>query len=62
MKNFHSADRRCGWPTQAQFDADQLLTQREKVSKQIREALEERASEFHVTLDGTAHGLLLQLG
>jgi regulator of protease activity HflC (stomatin/prohibitin superfamily) len=37
---------------QAQYDADQLLTQREKVSKQIREALEERAAEFKLKLDG----------
>ena len=37
--------------TVAQFDADQLLTQREKVSRQIREALNERASEFGLILD-----------
>jgi len=37
--------------TVAQFDADQLLTQREKVSKQIRDTLEERATEFNLVLD-----------
>lgn len=37
--------------TVAQYDADQLLTQREKVSRQIREALNERAREFHLLLD-----------
>lgn len=35
----------------AQYNAEQLLTQREKVSGQIREALAERASEFHIKLD-----------
>lgn len=38
--------------TVAQYDADQLLTLREKVSRQIREALNERAAEFHLILDG----------
>jgi hypothetical protein len=37
--------------TVAQFDADQLLTQREKVSRQIREALNERAAQYHLQLD-----------
>ena len=37
--------------TVAQFDADQLLTQREKVSRQIREALNERATEFGLQLE-----------
>lgn len=37
--------------TVAQFDADQLLTQREKVSRTIREALTERATEFNIVLD-----------
>lgn len=37
--------------TVAQFDADQLLTQREKVSRTIREALMERATEFKIVLD-----------
>lgn len=36
---------------QAQFDAEALLAQREKVSRTIREALAERASEFHMVLD-----------
>lgn len=37
--------------TVAQFDAEQLLTAREKVSKQIREALNERAAEFNLVLE-----------
>jgi prohibitin 1 len=37
--------------TVAQFDADQLLTQREKVSRSIREALQERAQEYNLVLD-----------
>lgn len=36
--------------SQAQFNADQLLTQREKVSLQIRDQLTVRASDFHLTL------------
>jgi prohibitin 1 len=36
---------------QAQFDADQLLTQREKVSRTIRESLNERAAEFRLILE-----------
>lgn len=40
--------------TVAQFDADQLLTQREKVSRSIRESLNERAKEFHLVLDDVA--------
>lgn len=35
----------------AQFDADQLLTMREKVSRQIRETLNERATDFNLILD-----------
>lgn len=35
----------------AQYNADQLLTKREHVSKQIREDLEQRAGEFHLILD-----------
>ena len=35
----------------AQYNADQLLTQREHVSRQIREDLESRAGEFHLYLD-----------
>jgi prohibitin 1 len=35
----------------AQFNADQLLTMREAVSKQISETLEERAKSFHLVLD-----------
>lgn len=38
----------------AQFNADQLLTQREKVSLQIRDQLTVRASDFHLTLDDVA--------
>ena len=35
----------------AQYNAEQLLTQREKVSRQIRETLTARAKQFHIELD-----------
>ncbi|PRP84784.1 hypothetical protein PROFUN_07438 [Planoprotostelium fungivorum] len=35
----------------AQFNASQLITQREKVSALIRERLVERAKDFHINLD-----------
>jgi prohibitin 1 len=35
----------------AQYNADQLLTQREKVSLEIRDILSKRASEFDIHLD-----------
>lgn len=35
----------------AQYNAEQLLTQREKVSAQIRETLTARARQFHIELD-----------
>lgn len=35
----------------AQYNADQLLTSREKVSKQISDLLRDRAGTFHLTLD-----------
>ena len=35
----------------AQYNADQLLTQREKVSLEIREILSKRAKEFNIVLD-----------
>jgi prohibitin 1 len=35
----------------AQYNADQLLTQREKVSRQILDELTERATEFNLVLD-----------
>uniref|UniRef100_A0A7S1T8E3 Prohibitin n=1 Tax=Compsopogon caeruleus TaxID=31354 RepID=A0A7S1T8E3_9RHOD len=35
----------------AQYNAEQLLTQRELVSRQIRETLRERAESFHIVLD-----------
>lgn len=35
----------------AQYNADQLLTQREKVSLEIREILSKRAKEFNIILD-----------
>merc|ERR1712080_702894 len=38
----------------AQYNADQLLTMREKVSRQIREGLTERANEFGILLDDVA--------
>ena len=34
-----------------QFAAEQLLTQRDRVSRRIRETLEERAKEFNLMLD-----------
>ena len=36
---------------QAQYNADQLLTLRDKVSLEIREALTKRAKDFHIHLD-----------
>ena len=38
----------------AQYNADQLLIQREQVSHQIRDALTKRAKDFHITLDDVA--------
>ena len=35
----------------AQYNADQLLTQREKVSLEIRDILSKRANEFDIHLD-----------
>ena len=38
----------------AQYNADQLLTQREKVSLEIKEILVSRAADFHILLDDVA--------
>jgi len=38
----------------AQYNADQLLTQREKVSAEIKEILINRATDFHILLDDVA--------
>merc|ERR1719145_465021 len=38
----------------AQYNADQLLTMREKVSEQIKEQLTERAQDFHIILEDVA--------
>ncbi|CAG9311688.1 unnamed protein product [Blepharisma stoltei] len=38
----------------AQYNAEQLLTQREQVSHEIRERLTQRANEFHIVLDDVA--------
>merc|ERR1712156_99234 len=38
----------------AQYDADQLLTMRERVSEQIKEQLTERAQDFHIILEDVA--------
>lgn len=38
----------------AQYNADQLLTQREKVSAEIKEVLINRAADFHILLDDVA--------
>ena len=35
----------------AQYNAEQLISQREKVSREIRETLEKRAREFNIVLD-----------
>jgi prohibitin 2 len=35
----------------AQFNASQLLTQREQVSRRVRTLLEERANDFHIVLE-----------
>jgi len=35
----------------AQYDAGELITQREHVSREIRDALTKRAAEFHIVLD-----------
>jgi prohibitin 1 len=37
--------------TVAQYDAEQLLTERENVSRKIRVALEKRAGEFNIILE-----------
>merc|ERR1711957_772701 len=37
--------------TIAQYNAEQLLTQREQVSKEIREAIVQRAKTFHIMMD-----------
>jgi prohibitin 1 len=38
----------------AQYNAESLLTQREQVSKDIRERLTQRANEFHIILEDVA--------
>jgi prohibitin 1 len=38
----------------AQYNAEQLITQRDTVSRQVREALTTRAKEFHISLDDVA--------
>eukprot|EP00320_Phaeocystis_rex_P003199 CAMPEP_0119070316 /NCGR_PEP_ID=MMETSP1178-20130426/37929_1 /TAXON_ID=33656 /ORGANISM="unid sp, Strain CCMP2000" /LENGTH=279 /DNA_ID=CAMNT_0007052141 /DNA_START=21 /DNA_END=860 /DNA_ORIENTATION=- len=38
----------------AQYNAEQLITQREQVSKQVRDVLTSRASEFHISLHDVA--------
>lgn len=38
----------------AQYNAEQLLTQRDKVSKAVRESLMQRATEFNILLDDVA--------
>lgn len=37
--------------TVAQYNAEQLISQREKVSKEIRSALEKRAFEYNIIVD-----------
>ena len=38
----------------AQYNAEQLITQREVVSRQVRETLTTRAKEFHILLEDVA--------
>jgi prohibitin 1 len=38
----------------AQYNAEQLITKRESVSRQVREVLTQRANEFHIKLDDVA--------
>merc|ERR1719327_194418 len=38
----------------AQYNAEQLITQREKVSVQVRQQLTARANEFHISLEDVA--------
>lgn len=38
----------------AQYNADQLLTKRDQVSKEVREQLEERAAQFNIILEDVA--------
>eukprot|EP00310_Coccolithus_braarudii_P013156 CAMPEP_0183350360 /NCGR_PEP_ID=MMETSP0164_2-20130417/18449_1 /TAXON_ID=221442 /ORGANISM="Coccolithus pelagicus ssp braarudi, Strain PLY182g" /LENGTH=276 /DNA_ID=CAMNT_0025522265 /DNA_START=31 /DNA_END=861 /DNA_ORIENTATION=- len=38
----------------AQYNAEQLITQRDKVSKQVRDTLTLRAKEFHIMLEDVA--------
>ena len=38
----------------AQYNAEQLLTQREQVSKDVRERLTQRAAEYHIILEDIA--------
>jgi prohibitin 1 len=38
----------------AQYNAEQLLTQRETVSQEIRDSLTKRADEFHIILEDVA--------
>lgn len=38
----------------AQYNAEQLLTQRDRVSKAVRESLTQRATEFNIQLDDVA--------
>eukprot|EP00403_Amphidinium_massartii_P018249 CAMPEP_0178430686 /NCGR_PEP_ID=MMETSP0689_2-20121128/31450_1 /TAXON_ID=160604 /ORGANISM="Amphidinium massartii, Strain CS-259" /LENGTH=272 /DNA_ID=CAMNT_0020052555 /DNA_START=104 /DNA_END=922 /DNA_ORIENTATION=+ len=40
--------------TIAQYNAEQLLTQREQVSKEIREAITKRATQFNILMDDIA--------
>ena len=40
------------WLLQGQYNADHLLTMREKVSRDIRDQLESRAQEFNIKIEG----------
>ena len=45
----------------AQYNAEQLLTEREKVSQRISELLEERAEKYHIKLDDVSITVLYGL-
>ena len=51
---WRSVLKRVAFVPQAQFNADQLLTQREQVSSQVRAGLLKRAADFGITLEDVA--------
>lgn len=47
------------FPLQARFDAGELITQREKVSRSVSEALTERSAQFGLILDDISIVIIL---